>query len=222
VPHITRFLIIRHGETEWNVLGREMGQLDSPLTALGLAQAGRVGPRLVAYRPTALYSSDLGRAIHTARIIGAAIGLTPITDARLRERNMGIFQGLTPTESEALHPVERAAYRADEAYVIPEGESGLQRSERALACVEELAVRHPGETLVVVTHSGLLAGILERTLMLPAGTGRHFRRRNTAINAFLRSPLGWRLESWGDVAHLDETPSLDPASPAHRHSVPTG
>jgi probable phosphoglycerate mutase len=201
----TRFLIVRHGETEWNALRREQGHLDSPLTLAGLAQAVRVGARLGAHRPTALYASDLERAAHTARIIGAAVGLTPRLDARLRERHLGIFQGLTPEEIAARHPAERLAYYADDTYVIPSGESGLQRADRAIACLEELAVRHPGETLIVVTHGGLLMGIVERALALPPGAGRRFRKRNTAINIFSRNPSGWVLESWGDVSHLDET-----------------
>jgi probable phosphoglycerate mutase len=200
----TRFLIIRHGETEWNALYREQGQLDSPLTAIGRAQAASVGARLAAHRPTALYTSDLGRATETARVIGRAVGLEPRPDPRLRERHMGIFQGLTPEESALRYPRERAAYRADDGYVIPGGESGAQRAERAFACLEELALRHPGETIVVVTHAGLLMGILERTLSLPTGAGRRFRRRNAAINTFSRGSAGWVLESWGDVSHLEE------------------
>jgi probable phosphoglycerate mutase len=210
----TRFLIIRHGETEWNAINREQGHLDSPLTALGLAQAERAAVRLIAYRPTALYASDLERAAHTARIIGAATGLTPRLDARLRERHMGIFQGLTPQESDTRYPAERAAYRADDTYAIPGGESGVQRAERAFACLEELALRHPGETLVVVTHGGLLMGIIERTLALPTGAGRRFRKRNAAINVFSRSPSGWVLESWGDFSHLEE------ATPPNRAPQP--
>lgn len=199
----TRFLIVRHGETEWNALGREMGQLDSPLTPLGVAQAQSVGPCLSARHPCALYSSDLGRAAHTARIIGEAVGLEPRLDVRLRERHMGIFQGRTPQESAAAYPAERTAYQADDNYAIPGGESGAQRAERAFICLEELAIRHPGETLVIVSHGGLLMGILERTLGLPPGSGRRFRKRNAAINVFSRGPSGWMLESWGDVSHLE-------------------
>lgn len=204
----TRFLILRHGETEWNAVGREMGQLDSPLTSRGLEQAERAGRALIAHRPTALYSSDLERAHHTARLIGAAIGLTPRLDVRLRERHMGIFQGLTSEESKRRHPVERAAYRADQAYLIPGGESGAQRAERAFLCLEELATRHPNETIAIVSRGGLMMGILERTLDLAPGAGRRFRKHNAAINIFTREPSGWILESWGDVAHLSAMPPV--------------
>ncbi|HEY3756225.1 MAG TPA: histidine phosphatase family protein [Opitutaceae bacterium] len=200
----TRFLLIRHGETEWNVARREMGQLDSPLTALGVAQAQRTGAALLARRPSAIYSSDLGRAQSTARIIASALKLEPIFDPRLRERHMGIFQGLTPEESEARHPVERRAYRADESYVIPGGESAAQRAERGFACIEELAEKHHGETVAVITHGGLLMGLLERMLELPPGSGRRFQKPNAAINSFVREDSGWRLESWGATAHLQD------------------
>lgn len=209
---MTRVIILRHGETEWNAVNREQGHLDSPLTTKGIEQAEQVARRLSSAGASALYTSDLGRAEHTARIIGGATGLSLRRDPRLRERHMGIFQGLTITESDHQYAQERAAYRADDTYVIPGGESGVQRADRAFACLEELATRHPDETLIIVTHGGLLMGIVERTLGLPAGAGRRFRKRNTAINVFSRDPSGWRLESWGDAAHLEEIVTPPPAT----------
>jgi probable phosphoglycerate mutase len=93
-----KLICIRHGETQWNVEGREMGQLDSPLTPLGLRQAEAIADRLGKLEFDALYSSDLGRAVQTAEAIASRCGRDIRLDAGLRERNMGIFQGLTLEE----------------------------------------------------------------------------------------------------------------------------
>src|SRR5512143_2700333 len=127
-----RIIAIRHGETEWNALGREQGQLDSPLTALGVEQAEAIARRLRRQAFSALYSSDLGRALQTAEIVARATGASIEVDPGLRERHTGIFQGMTKEQMAALYPVEYAAYRSDPySYQVPGGESGRQRRERS-------------------------------------------------------------------------------------------
>lgn len=200
---ITRFIIIRHGETEWNAANREMGQLDSPLTAQGRQQAERVGQRLATVQFEALYSSDLGRAVQTAKAIVQKCAREIVFDVRLRERHMGIFQGLTPSESEARYPAERAAYKSGGAsHVIPQGESAEQRQWRMVGCLDELAACHVGGTVVVVTHGGVLMGFFEYVLGLAHGAGPRFRRPNAAWNVFTKDERDWILETWGDVSHL--------------------
>ncbi|MEO6873209.1 MAG: histidine phosphatase family protein [Opitutaceae bacterium] len=200
---ITRFILIRHGETEWNAVNREMGQLDSPLTARGLEQADRVAERLATVPFDVLYSSDLGRAVQTATAVARKCAHTIVFDVRLRERHMGIFQGLTADESEARFPQDRAAYhRKDGNYVIPEGESAEQRQRRTVVCLDEIAQRHVGGTVVIITHGGILMGFFEHVLGLPHGAGARFRRPNAAWNEFTRDETGWVLETWGDVSHL--------------------
>src|SRR5438477_4218649 len=87
----TQIIIVRHGETTWNLEGRHQGHLDSPLTKRGVAQAEALAARLGNEEFAALYSSDLGRALATAEIIGTRCGKSVVIDARLRERNLGIF-----------------------------------------------------------------------------------------------------------------------------------
>jgi len=199
----TRFILVRHGETEWNLQEREMGQLDSPLTPLGLEQARRLGDRLAQIKIDRLYSSDLPRAARTAAIIAEQTGHAVVFDVRLRERNMGIFQSLTAPEMDARYPKEREAYRTvGFEYVIPNGESARQRVDRTVACLDELAKNHSEQTLLVVTHGGILMGFFEYALGLPFRSGRKFRRPNAAINVFNRDQKGWILETWGDVTHL--------------------
>ncbi len=90
-----RVILLRHGRTEWNASGRFQGQLDSPLDAVGLAQAAAAGTALKPMRPDALVSSDLKRALDTAAVVGAECGLDVTVDQRLREIHLGAWQGLT-------------------------------------------------------------------------------------------------------------------------------
>lgn len=96
----TRLIVVRHGETRANVEGRWQGHRDWPLTEVGVAQAEAVAQRLEGCGFSSLYSSDLGRALHTARIIANRSGHAIVADERLRERHLGVFQGLTRAEME--------------------------------------------------------------------------------------------------------------------------
>jgi len=99
-----KIIAIRHGETHWNVEGREMGQLDSSLTVLGKSQAGALARRLKAQPITKLYSSDLGRAVEISEIISSETNLSVNLNEGFRERHMGVFQGLTRSETKKKHP----------------------------------------------------------------------------------------------------------------------
>ena len=100
----TRLCLIRHGETEWNAGRRIQGQIDIALNALGRQQARAAGRSLQGCGLTALYASDLRRAWETAELIGAALHLQPQPEPSLRERDYGIFSGLTYAEAEERHP----------------------------------------------------------------------------------------------------------------------
>lgn len=120
----TEIIIVRHGETQWNLDGRWQGHEDSPLTDQGIRQARAVGLRLKDLTFTMLYSSDLRRAYHTAKMISEVTGHEIVTDYRLRERNLGIFEGLTLLEMENQQPDAYNRYRAlDPDYIIEQGES---------------------------------------------------------------------------------------------------
>ena len=205
-----KLIAVRHSEAEWNLQQREMGQLDSPLTERGRRQAIAIADRLRCHRFTALYSSDLGRAVKTAQAISAVTGVKPQLDAALRERHMGIFQGFTETEMQQRFPAEYGDYRRiGHMYQIPQGESGQQRLERGVRAFERFAHRHPDETIVVVTHGGLLRGFFEHVMGIPPGNGWRFKRQNASYNAFEFVDGKWTLETWNDTSHLRMDGSLD-------------
>lgn len=186
-----------------------MGQGDSPLSAAGVAQAERLAVRFAGADLAAIYSSDLGRARATAAAIADRRGEIVREDARLRERHVGIFQGLTVAEARARFPAERAAYESgDREFVVPGGESPAQHLARVRACLDELAARHAGGTVLAVTHGGSLIVWFEFVLGL--GPGVRYRRPNAGVNVFTRDDAGrWALETWGDVSHLAGLPTRD-------------
>ncbi len=199
-----RLLFVRHGETESNVEHRYMGQSDSPLTPTGVAQAEAVAKRLAQRRIDAIYSSDLGRAASTSRIISQACGLPVINDRRLRERHAGLLQGQLESEARIKHAIvfDEIARRGA-AYVFPGGgESGLQIEERIAEFLDMTRTKHPGETVVAVTHGGILCVLLWHILRFPYNAISRLRCDNTSISSFSFSDSRWILEFWNDTAHL--------------------
>lgn len=182
-----------------------MGQLDSPLTPLGELQAGAIARRLEAVSVDFLYSSDLGRAVETARIIAERTGHQIRLDTDLRERHLGVFQGITGREKREKHAETWKACKAGGAdYRIPGGgESQNERRERARRVMERLAERHPGQTIVVVSHDGILRGFLAHVLGLELAAETLFLRTHASYNCFVRQDDTWRVLVWGDTSHLE-------------------
>ena len=198
-----KLIAVRHGEAEWNRAQREMGQMNSPLTPLGIQQAEAIARRLSQIPFAALYSSDLGRAMQTAEIIGAASHMPVTVDAGLRERALGIFEGLTVEEMRQRFPRERAEFeRHDPDYAVPGGESARQRQERGARALTAIAENHPGQTVVAVTHGGMLTGFFAFVVGMQPGDGQAFFKGNCSYNSFEYSESGWRLETWNDTSHL--------------------
>jgi 2,3-bisphosphoglycerate-dependent phosphoglycerate mutase len=196
-------IIVRHGQTEWNIKGIRQGNLDSRLTEKGMAQAKALAQRLARERFTALYSSDLGRAVQTAEEVASVTGHEIITDPRLRERHLGIFQGLSAEEIKQRHPEEYKLHRSlGPDYVIPGGESVKQQVARNIGYLNEIGEKHSGETVVVVTHGGVISGLFRHTFSISFSAPRRFEFTNAGLNVFAYEEGNWFLLTWGDVSHL--------------------
>jgi probable phosphoglycerate mutase len=203
----THLLLIRHGETAWNAEHRIQGRLDVPLSATGIWQTGRLAQRLADESLDAIYASDLARAWMTGAPLADAHGLTMRTEARLRERAFGIFEGKTLDEIAVEHPVELAAWRArDVQWCIPGGESGTEFIARVLGAVQEIAAAHPGHTVALVTHGGVLDVVYRHARALTWDAPRDHLMLNASINRLEAQtpPLRLRLVDWADVSHLDD------------------
>jgi probable phosphoglycerate mutase len=201
---MTKIIALRHGETQWNSIGKQQGHLNSDLTDTGVKQAEAAAEALGNFSFDYFYSSDLGRAIQTSMIISETVHKEFITDIHLRERHLGILQGLTMLEFEQLHPEEAKRFREyDPDYRIPGGESIRDRYDRSIRCIENLARRHHGSTLLIVSHGGILASMFQKATNMPLTQRRAFSLLNMSLNVFTISQTGeWFLEIWGDICHL--------------------
>lgn len=202
-----RVLCIRHGETDWNAAGRWQGNAPVPLNATGLAQSAALGRYLASNgaRITALYSSDLPRAWQTAQAIAEALSLPVQPEPRLREIDLGDWQGLTRDEVLAWDGERYAAYRADWRNIpAPNGESRAALRVRARAAFDDIAARHAGQTVALVTHGGTLGMLLESLF----GHLEHPSLTNTSITLVerLRPGDAWTLVRASWSPHLDESP----------------
>lgn len=206
----TEIIAIRHGETEWNAQQRWQGHHDTHLGPTGRAQAEALGRRLAGWSFDVLYSSDLTRAVQTADAIARRSGHQLVTEPRLRERKLGIFEGHTTTEVQLKYPEEFKRLRSgDVDFPIPEGESVRQKHERTIDVFEDLAKRHVGQSIVVVTHGGILDSLFRHALQLPLTAPRHFMLHNASINTFVVTSGAWMLGQWGDISHLTDAKALD-------------
>jgi 2,3-bisphosphoglycerate-dependent phosphoglycerate mutase/probable phosphoglycerate mutase len=168
---LSRLILLRHGQTDFNVAGRMQGHLESVLTPIGRAQAVAAAPVVAALAPDRLISSDLSRAADTAELVGAVCGLPVKLDARLRETHLGQWQGMSVDEIEAEYPGAIATWRSDAAWAPPGGESRIQVVERSRPVVHEVDAEPSdggSEALLVVAHGGLIAGLVSGLLDLPA------------------------------------------------------
>lgn len=200
----TELILIRHGETKYNAVGKFQGHFDSELSKKGRLQAKAVAKSLVKSKFEILYSSDLKRALQTAQSIANETGHEIITDARLRERDVGIFENHSMPEIQEKFPEEYAKFsQRNPDYVIPGGESTNQLTERVMVAFEDIAKKHSGERVLIVTHGGPIGSLLRHTLDLPYSAKRRYSNDNTSINIFFYQNGDWYLATWGDASHLD-------------------
>src|SRR6188508_1817607 len=169
---LRRVILLRHGQTDYNVDGRMQGHLDSHLTPTGHDQAAAAAPMLAALAPERLISSDLRRAVDTAELVGAACGLPVKYDPRLRETHLGRWQGYTVAEIDREYPGAIATWRSDPGWAPPAGESRI-------AVVDELDAEFAdsddrSETVLLVAHGGLIAGLVTGLMDLPTSVWPSF------------------------------------------------
>lgn len=199
----TRICFIRHGETDWNVARRIQGQIDVELNETGRGQALAMAFNAGHYDFSAVYSSDLLRAVETAKRVAERRGLEVQTLPQLRERHFGVFQGLTAEEGLQRYPAAQCWYTGrDVNYEFGTGESLLTFAERVHEAVATLTRHHPGQTIAAVSHAGVLEIVYRKATGRPLHTPRDFVIPNCALNWFSFDEKGWHLEAWDDHHHL--------------------
>ncbi len=200
----TEIILIRHGETEWNSQQRMQGHSNSDLSEVGRGQIQALGELMKNVSFDYIYSSDSLRARQTAEAITQYSGHTLQFDQRIREKNLGVFEGLTSTEAKERHPeIYRLFKTAGANYVIDEGESTQQLLERALEFIEEIRLRHPQERVVMVTHGGVVRVLMKHALGLSIDAPTRFIIKNTGIFGLIWNE-NWLVTRMGGVSHLEK------------------
>jgi broad specificity phosphatase PhoE len=163
---LRRLVLWRHGETDYNASGRMQGQLDSVLTDVGRNQARFAVPALARFSPDVVVASDLKRATDTATIFTEASGVPLRFDKRLRETNLGLWQGMTGAQVDEQWPGARQLWQTDSTWTPPGGEARVEVAARAYEVVADLD-ETAEDTAVLCAHGGLITALTGHLLELP-------------------------------------------------------
>lgn len=201
----TRVLAVRHGETAWNVDSRIQGQLDIGLNDTGRWQAARLAQAVADDEVDAIYASDLSRAFDTASAVAERLALPVRTDAGLRERAFGRFEGLTFGEIAERWPQDSERWRRrDPAFGPDGGETLTDFYERSVRAARRLAAAHPGQTVLLVSHGGVLDCLYRAATRIELQAPRTWLVANAGINRLLHTEDGFTLVGWADRQHLEQ------------------
>ena len=221
LPDGVRLVLVRHGETDWNMVRRIQGQLDEPLNAVGVQQAkaaaARFGPGMV----DAIHCSDLLRASQTAAEIGAVTGVPVVPETVWRERHFGRFQGWVYADIQRDDPeTYRRIEARDPDLDLQGGESLMQVRARIEAALAGLVQRYRGQRVVVVSHGGVLDAIYRLVTGKPVSEPRDFPIHNACIGQLRWQAGRWEILQWADIAHL--VASRDEIDPRQRPAALLG
>jgi len=203
---MSRILLVRHGETELNSAERYWGHSDVRLSSLGLKQAERLRDRLATERVDAVYSSDLQRALVTAKTIASRHRLDVTTCAELREINFGELEGLNFEEISQLFPEFTAKWKVERSTDIefPGGESFNELHNRVGIFVGRLKKHKAEETVLIVAHAGVLRSLICQLMRMGPQYIYHVRLDLGSLSILETYPMGAILTLLNDVSHLRE------------------
>lgn len=213
----TRLTLVRHGQTEWNATGKWQGHAAVPLDDVGHMQAQALAQYLTTWNIHRMYCSDLSRCIQTARYIKEALELDFMIDNRLREIDVGEWQGLTEQEVRAWDAERFAQVMANPFNVRrPGGESFNDHSARVSPAIIEYVKNHQGEHLLVVTHGGTIHAVVRGVLRMEVPADKR-QIPNTSLTdiIFDADKNEWRLVSAGLIPHLELTEMILPTRVAN-------
>jgi broad specificity phosphatase PhoE len=203
---MTTFILVRHGQTEWNREERFRGRMDIPLNEMGLSQAEAAGRRIAAeWSPAAVYSSPLSRCLQTAQAIASAIPgrpLEPVIEEGLLDVDYGDWQGLSPQEvARRYGSLYDTWLNAPHQAQFPNGENLTQVRARIVAALERLAARHPSETIVLVSHLSACRVLLLAVLGLDNSHFWRIAQENGALNVFTCEQSTFYVVTLNDTCH---------------------
>ncbi len=198
-----KLILVRHGQTESNRLGKIQGVNKAPLTCLGREQARLLGRALALDAPFALYSSPLLRAMQTAQAVGALSDTQPVEIEDLAEMDVGEFEGLSGPQLRERFPDVMRMWDLDPAStVMPGGECLRDVRDRSWSAVESLSERRQSETVVAVTHNFTINAIVCSALDMPLNNFRKLRIDLGSITRLEVSAERTVLLSLNETGHL--------------------
>ena len=204
---ITRFCLVRHGETDWNATRRLQGHTDIDLNTRGLTQAKKMAQALkrISLQFDVLYTSDLRRAAKTAEAIERLFQTTAIKNAALRERHLGALQGLTIDEAPQREPeLWKSHLSRNTEENLRNGESIQQFADRIKIALEQIYKKHNGKTILLVSHGGALDMMYRIASNQPLDAEKAVAVPNASLNWLSHYGLKWNVDGWADTSHLDE------------------
>jgi len=195
-------MLVRHGETDWNVQRRYQGQSDVPLSELGQRQAIHIAERLAGRKIDAIYASDLKRAMETAGAIAERKTLEILPEPRLRELKFGILEGLTFEEAEVRYPEMISAWLED-FNNTPEGAETIDLfNARIISLLDDLKRKHDEQVVLLVGHGGSLSEILRLVLGLSPERRWYIEMENASLSEILIAENYVALRRLNDICHL--------------------
>ncbi len=200
---MTKLILVRHGQTDWNKEGRFQGQSDVALSEEGIRQAEDLAAHFPVDSVDAVYSSDLIRARRTAEIIANRFGLRVEAKQSLREINFGDWEGLTYDEIILNWPEALSNFlQHPDILEVPNGETFPQVRKRAMDAIGDILEEQDGKSVVLTAHGGILRSILTAVLHMPLQYLWSIRQFNTAVSIVRYDEGNWTIELMNSTAHL--------------------
>ena len=208
---LTRFCLVRHGETDWNAERRLQGHTDIDLNDHGKKQAAQMAKAIKAINLEfdVLYTSDLLRAAKTANAIETVFNIHAVKDASLRERHLGALQGLTTDEAPQVEPeLWNIHLQRELEHDLRGGESINQFAKRIHTALERIKDLHRGKTILLVSHGGALDMMYRMASKQDLRAEKAVSVPNASLNWISHDGSTWQVDRWADIGHL-EALSLD-------------
>ncbi len=202
---MTRLILVRHGETEWNRLRRvQGGNSNTPLNETGKQQAECLGLRLKSEPIQAIYSSPLERAVDTAQAIAGHHQLDVTLEPDLREFDLGELEGIKTEDlmSKSFREILITNRQGEILPRVPGGESLAEVQQRAWSAVQQAISQHPDGVIVVVSHYFALSTIVCTALNLPLPEMERLRLHGGSVSTLLFDGQVPRLVLFNDTSHL--------------------
>lgn len=197
-------ILVRHGQTDWNVIGRYMGWTDEDLNEEGRAQAERVAGRLEGWPIVAVYSSPLRRAVRTAEAIAKRRSVPVETIEELGEMRIGAWEGMYAGDIAARFPQPWKIWRTNPGdFRMPDGESLGEVWERAVKAFDKIMDRSEGRMAVAVTHDVVVRLLAAHVLGVGVDIYRRVEVGNASVTVLERDGVKLRLRLLNDTGHLE-------------------